>query len=125
MITSVNTVICQTSDMDRSVAFYRDVLGLTPGHTSPYWSDFKVGDTRIGIHPPFEGSQPPFATQGKGWVLGLATDDIRGLRAKLEAAGAAITGDWHDTPSGVIFEFLDPDGHTLQAIQLGLFTKDL
>ena len=31
----VSIVICQVSEMDRSVAFYRDVLGLKPGNVSP------------------------------------------------------------------------------------------
>lgn len=124
-ITAVTVAICQVSDMDRAVAFYRDVLGMAPRHTTPYWSDLTVGNFRIGLHPPFEGSEPPFATPGKGWILGMQVDDIKELRAKLEAAGAPIPNDYHDVPGGVVLDFQDPEGNNLQAMQLGISSKDL
>jgi catechol 2,3-dioxygenase-like lactoylglutathione lyase family enzyme len=120
----LSTIICQTSNMDRSVAYYRDVLGFTPNITTPYWSDFVVGGVRIGIHPPFEGSTAPYALPHKGWLPGFEVDDIRALRVQLDGAGARV-GGYHDTPVGVVMDFDDPDGNTLQAIQLGLFIKDI
>lgn len=120
---SQHTLICQVSDMDRAVAFYRDVLGLTPGYTTPHWSDFKMGETRIGLHPSFDGS--PVEPNGKGWVLGVATQDIRALRASLESAGVHVAKGYHDTPSGAVMDFRDPDGNALQAIQVGAKAKDL
>lgn len=119
MITGVGTAICQVEDMDRSVAFYRDLLGLRAEHVTPYWSSVFAGSFRIGLHPAFEGSMLPYAEPGKGWTVVLSVDDIAGLRAKLEAAGVLIRGDYHDTPGGVILNFVDPDGHNLQAMQEG------
>jgi catechol 2,3-dioxygenase-like lactoylglutathione lyase family enzyme len=117
-------VICQTSNMDRSVQFYRDILGLTPEHVTPYWSDFVIGDVRLGIHPPYKGSEPPFSIPNKGWTIGFHVDDVRALRAQLEAAGVPCE-DYHDIPGGVQLEFRDPDGHTIHAAQMGISTKDL
>ena len=111
--------------MDRAVAFYRDVLGLNPCHVTPYWSDFEAGTVRIGLHPPFQGSQAPYAMPGKGWIVGFETDDIRGLKQKLLEVGAPIRQDYHDIPGGVIIEFSDPDGNNLQAMQYGLSAQDL
>jgi predicted enzyme related to lactoylglutathione lyase len=120
LVKAAYIAICQVADMDRAVTFYRDVLGLTPGYTTPYWSDFTLGEFRIGLHPPFNGAEPPDARPKKGWILGIETDDIRALRRRLEAAGAAITGEWHDTPVGVILDFADPDGNPIQAMQRGI-----
>ncbi len=121
----VYTVICQVSDMDRSVTFYRDVIGLAPGHVTPHWSDFKVGDIRIGLHPPFDGAEPPFSVPNKGWILGLEVDDLRALRSQLERAGAEFSREFHDIPGGTLLDFRDPDGHPIQAIQRGVSAKDL
>lgn len=121
----VNTLICQVEDMDRAVAFYRDILELPPSYSSPYWTSIPIGGIRIGLHPPFEGSEPPYSLPGKGWVVGMQTDDIRALRAKLEAAGAWVMEGYHDTPSGAVMDFRDPDGHALQAMQPGAKAKDL
>lgn len=118
-----HTLICQVSDMDRAVAFYRDVLGLTPGYTSPHWSDFMMGDTRIGLHPSFDRS--PIQPNGQGWVLGVQTEDIRALRSALVGAGVFVSDGYHDTPSGVVMDFRDPDGNALQAIQVGSKAREL
>lgn len=123
MIGEVHTIIVQTTDMDRSVAFYRDVIGLKPGYSSPYWSDFALGDKRLGIHPLLKPGQGvvPFANA----VIGVATDDISELRRALDSAGTYVQGEYHDTPSGVVLDFVDPDGNNWQAIQLGAKAKDL
>jgi predicted enzyme related to lactoylglutathione lyase len=125
VVQSVTTVICQTSDMDRSVAFYRDVLGLTPGHVSPHWSDFVVGSVRIGIHPPFESASPPYSVPKKGWVLGLKVSDVAAVRERAIAAGLKVADDYHEIPGGVLIDLEDPDGHPIQAIQTGIKIKEL
>jgi catechol 2,3-dioxygenase-like lactoylglutathione lyase family enzyme len=121
MVVGLHTLICEVTDMDRAVEFYRDTLGFTAGYVSPHWSSLQVGQTRIGLHPPFERSQD---SQRGGWVFGLEVLDIRAFRARLETAGVTCT-DYHDTPAGAIFDFTDPDGNRLQAMQPGAFRKDL
>lgn len=111
--------------MDRSVAFYRDVLGLAVRFSSPYWSEVKIGDANLGLHPALEGSAEPLGQYGKGWMLGLQTDDIRALRARLTEYGASIRGEYHDVPGGVVLDFSDPDGNPIEAIQMGITSKDL
>lgn len=125
MIDGMHTIWCQTSDMDRSVAFYRDVLGLAPTMVTPYWSQFDLEGGSIGLHPPVEGSTPPYAQNKKGWVLGLRTSDLAGLRVRLEASGAEVDTQYHETPGGPIFGFRDPDGTPIQAIQMGAKIADL
>lgn len=123
MISGIHTIIVQTTDMDRSEAFYKDVLGLGSGYTSPYWSDFALGDLRLGIHPLLRPEQGvvPFSNA----VIGVATPDIAALRAALENEGSYVSGEYHDTPSGVVLDFVDPDGNNWQAIQLGAKAKDI
>lgn len=120
-VKGLHTLICEVSDMDRAVAFYRDVLGFTPGYLDPHWSSLRAGTTTIGLHPPFTEAAP---VRGGGWVFGMEVDDMRAFRQKLTEAGVAL-GDYHDTPSGAILDFTDPDGNRLQVIQPGLMSKDL
>ena len=125
MIEGLHTIWCQTSDMDKSVAFYRDILGLAPSIQSPYWSQFDLEGGSIGLHPPVEGSSPPFAQNKKGWVLGVRTLDLAALRSHLEAARVDVDAEYHETPGGAIFGFRDPDGTPIQAIQIGAKIADL
>jgi len=44
-------VIKFVADMDRTVNFYRDVLGLPLKFQSPGWSEFVTGETILALHP--------------------------------------------------------------------------
>ncbi len=125
VIEGLNTIWCQASSMDRSIAFYQDTLGLKADFTSPYWSQFTIGSITLGLHPSLDGETPPHGIYKKGWFIGLKVDDIRAFRAILEASDTTIHGDYHDIPGGVVLDFADPDGNVLEAFQAGLTEKDL
>ncbi len=97
------------------------MLGLTLDNQSPHWTDFLVGGVRIGLHPPFAET---VESTNAGWILCLQVTDIRALRSKLIDSAVTVS-NYHDTPAGAILDFCDPDGHSLQAIQPGVFIKDL
>ena len=111
--------------MDRSIAFYRDVLKLKPGYSSPYWSDFALGSLRLGLHPVFQGNEGPPVIPFKNAIVGVETPDIAALKSVLDAAGDYVKGVYHDTPGGVVLDFTDPDGNNWQAIQPGKKAKDI
>ena len=50
MIAAIKDVFYCASDMDRSVAFYRRLLGCEPRFASAYWTEFEVGGVAFGIH---------------------------------------------------------------------------
>ena len=124
LLTGIDTILVQTTDMDRATAFYRDLLELKIGIQSPYWTDFELGNARIGLHPPFAGVEPTLAPNANA-LIGVATRDIVRLRSKLELAGDFVRGAFHQTPGGVVLDFVDPDGTQWQAIQLGSQLSDL
>ena len=123
MLKRLSTIICWVSDMERSVSFYRDVCGLTARSISPQWSDFDLGNgVTLGLHPAGARGQE---ASGGGWTIGFDVDRIADVKARLEAAEATIHGDYHDIPGGVILDFEDPDGHALEAMQLGITAEGL
>jgi len=116
MITGIDTVLCQTDDMDRAVAFYRDVLGLTPTHTSEHYSGFRIGEVGIGLHPRMEGE--PGRNTGN-WIVGMAVRNLDEFRDRVRSAGGWCADEYHAIPGGRLLDFRDPDGNALQAIQRG------
>ncbi len=50
MFSKVDYVMVIVSDMHRSVAFYRDTLGLRLKFESPGWSEFETGTTTLALH---------------------------------------------------------------------------
>lgn len=125
MVNGLHTIWCQVTDMDVAVYFYREVLGLNAAMVSSHWSEFDLGNGKIALHSKLEGASEPLGEYRKGWFLGMRTNDIQGLRKALEDYGAPIHGDYHDIPSGVVLDFSDPDGNTIEAIQVGKKAADL
>lgn len=117
----LDTIWCEVTDMERSIAFYRDLLGLTCAYESPYYTSFDLGNgVKLGLHP---SKTPP--GERKGWVIAFLTADVVALRAQLESAGAIVLPGYHDIPRGVVMDLRDPDGNRLQATQLGVKAKEL
>ena len=50
MFSKVDYIMVNVSDMSRSVAFYRDILGLPLKFESPGWSEFQTGATTLALH---------------------------------------------------------------------------
>jgi predicted enzyme related to lactoylglutathione lyase len=96
-------------DVPKAVAFYRDVLGLTPGMAlGDHWVEFEIGNTTFGI-----GDGTPLGFEpGKSGGMSLEVDDIEAMTAKLKSAGTAV-GEVHDFPSCRAMFFKDPEGNNL------------
>lgn len=111
--------------MSRSVAFYRDVVGLNVGFESTHWTEFPLTNGKLALHLALEGATLPLGQPMKGWQVGLQTSDVASLRNRLVGAGATVAESYHDIPGGVTLDFSDPDGNPLQAVQLGVTAADL
>ncbi len=92
MFSKVDYVMVNVSAMARSVAFYRDTLGLTIKFESPGWSEFETGSTTLALHagtPATAGG----AAAGTGATpgtcsLGFSVEDLDKTYSALRARGA-------------------------------------
>ena len=50
MFTQIDYTMIIVSDMDRSVEFYRDKLGIPLKFQSPDWTEFQTGATTLALH---------------------------------------------------------------------------
>jgi catechol 2,3-dioxygenase-like lactoylglutathione lyase family enzyme len=124
------------NDPDASLAFYRDTLGFEVrndvGYKGMRW--ITVGpadqpDTSIVLHPPAatpgitdDERRTILELMAKGSYFGvnLATADLDGTFAKLEANGAEVVQEPTDQPYGVRdCAFRDPAGNMIRIQELG------
>jgi catechol 2,3-dioxygenase-like lactoylglutathione lyase family enzyme len=92
------------ADMDRAVAFHRDVLGLPLKFQSPEWSEFATGETTLALHA---------ASQDKeaGTVeLGFASDNLGRFHSRRDELGVEFTKAPTEMHGMHIAQILDPDG---------------
>src|SRR5438046_10743130 len=111
------------NDLDRSVAWYRDVLGFVVGER---WEEegmvrgiqMKAGscDIKIGRDDFAKGRD---RRQGDGFRLGVAAvEDIIALAARVKAKGWTLDREPSETPWGDwAFALTDPDGFKITVIQ--------
>ena len=99
----------QVTDLDRAVAFYRDVLGLRLLSTAGGMVFFQVGEARLMVE---HGRPTPSTT--------IYFDDVNleNSRQRLEAHGIKFAGPTEtvqrtDTYDLKLAEFSDPDGNPL------------
>lgn len=109
---ALSYVMVFVSDMDCSVTFYRDVVGLTLSFASPHWSEFSTGGTTLALHPaaPRSAATPEKPTAG-GAQIGIAVDDLDAFHQQMIDLGVHCAQPPKDENFGArIARYHDPDG---------------
>jgi predicted enzyme related to lactoylglutathione lyase len=109
----LSVVYLYVSDLHRSIAFYREVLGipLEADAADPMWAEAVLeGGVRFALHLAPQGSEP----QVPGTIrVNFEVDDIDAAAEHVGAAGVVV-GEISREPYGSFFEFFDPDGYALE-----------
>lgn len=122
MLEKIDYVMVNVSQMGRSVAFYRDTLGIPLKYESRDWSEFHTGATTLALHltsapagRPAEGS-PAAGT----CAIGFSVADLDATHAELQAKGARFAMPPTNRPEeGIRMAVcLDPDGLAVTFAQL-------
>lgn len=115
-------VMVNVSDMSRSVAFYRDLLGFEVKMETPGWSEFKTGDTTLALHG---GSKPRTPSPDEGQQAGVCTfgfntDDIQKTYDTLKAKGVHfVMPPTERAEEGIkLAVCVDPDGLAISFAQM-------
>ena len=111
--------------VDRSIAFYGELLGLTVSHNAaPDFAMIKIaGDLggTIGLlsidEARKEGVTESTAAQKGAIHVEFTTDDLDGLYDELVARGMVFTEPPHDEPWERVMTAFDPDGYAVEIAQ--------
>ena len=101
------------SDMDRSVRFYRDTLGLKLRFQSPDWTEFEMGSTTLALHGGGVPAPPPGKEQYAGRAsIGFNVENVDKTFEELKSKGVKfVMPPTQREGEGIrLTVFLDPDG---------------
>ena len=120
------------ADLDRAAAFYEGVLGLRVMLRSPRLVALDAG--RQGVLLLFlAGATSADVVEAGGIIPGhegvgrlhmafaVPAEDLDAWRARLAAAGVALTGEMAWARGGVSLYIADPDGHVVELATPGLW----
>jgi len=132
MLQGISHTCIAVNDLDRSVAFYRDVIGCEVGPESDYGAvvciPLRIGNDTLELMKVLDTSrknlQLPLKEGEEGNVhICFTVEGIDEHAQKVKDAGMEVTTDLHEMTlkGGIVirnFYFRDPDGYALQFLQL-------
>jgi predicted enzyme related to lactoylglutathione lyase len=110
LVTGTDFVALHASDLERTVAFLGDVVGLRRSVYVPDrgFAEFETGNLTLSVLSPDKmGMERVVSKAG----IALHVDDVAAVRATLEERGVAFAGDTFDTGVCHMAFFADPDGN--------------
>jgi catechol 2,3-dioxygenase-like lactoylglutathione lyase family enzyme len=99
-------------DMPRSVALYRDVLGLRLRMESPEWTEFATTGATLALHGTNDAAGAPVLPHAEAPGIcrpGLAVADLDSVHARMVAHGAPCVQPPTDLHGVRFAQYVDPD----------------
>jgi len=139
-------------DLDASIRFYHDVLGLQFSNEPSPWFDapelgpavgvpgaalrqvsMVLGDTTLELleykSPPSETAEPLKSNSVGASHVAFRVEDIEATKAELEAKGISFYSDVNVVDEGVLagwrwVYFEDPDGYPLELVEVAYYHEE-
>ena len=109
----INYSIIFVSDMQRSVAFYRDVIGIPLRFESPGWTEFATEGATLALHKtdaPAAGSDAQRGEQAGQCRAGFQTPDLDAFHERMAEHAVPCVQEPTETFGVRIAQYIDPDG---------------
>ena len=105
-------VIVFVSDMEKSIAFYRDVLGFPVKDQSHKWTEFATKGTTLALHlaAAADHTHTHATTPAGHCQIGLTVPDLDAFHRDMVAKGVSCSQPPKEEYFGRLAIYADPDG---------------
>lgn len=112
----VGAVILLVSNMEKSIKFYSETLGLPIKTRSKDWTEFFNNGTVLALHPaPKKGSA---LKTGSGTLVGFEVTDLDSTVKRLKDMRVKFFKKPKEEPFGKHAIVQDPDGHLISIAEI-------
>ena len=112
LVSRISVVFLYVCDLERSLGFYRDVLGI-PFEVEEGWAEARLGEVRFALHVVHGGMDE----LSSGTVrIDFGVDDADAAAERVRAAGYGVTEIIRES-WGTAVGVVDPDGYFIQLYQ--------
>ena len=111
----VGAVILLVSNMEKSIKFYNDTLGLPIKTKSKDWTEFFNNNTVLALHP---AKKKNAIKAGSGMLVGFEVSDLDSSVKKLKDKKVKFYKKPKQEPFGKHAIIKDPDGHLISIAEI-------
>jgi len=124
-IVQLDYTVVIVEDLDRALAFYTGVLGITLSHRSGGFAQLITGPTRLALYTreamaaTLDREIAPHDPERPGFEIGFMVANVDEAYAEVVAAGAEAVKAPTDRFWGQRTAYVrDPDGHLIEFVQI-------
>ena len=123
-VKKVGNVILAVKDLDKSVQFYNEIIGLPIKNQRRSWVDLGTSGALLSLHPASLTAQHIGSSIENGITLGFLVGDVKSAVEELKEKGVTIYRDIVDKDAGKNAVILDPDDYLISLFEPSFDDKD-
>ncbi len=116
-IKKVGNVILAVKDLDKSLAFYHELIGLPIKNQRRSWIDLGTSGALISLHPASLTAEHTGSSLDNGITIGFLVGDINSAVEELKSKGVKIYREISEREAGKNAIVLDPDDYLISLFE--------
>ena len=117
-IKRIGNIILEVKDLDASIKFYHEVLGMPIKNERRNWVDLgQQSGGMLSLHPASITTSNTKSTKENGILIGLTIGDLDSAIEELSASRVEIFRDIQERQAGKNAVILDPDGYMISLFE--------
>lgn len=113
----LGNVILAVKDLDRSLEFYHDIIGLPIKNQRRAWVDLGTTGALISLHPASLTAEHIGSSIDNGITIGFLVGDINSAVEELKSKGVKIYREISEREAGKNAIVLDPDDYLVSLFE--------
>ncbi|MDC0186991.1 VOC family protein [Candidatus Nitrosopelagicus sp.] len=117
-IKRIGNIILEVKDLDTSIKFYHEILGMPIKNERRNWIDLgqQSGGT-LSLHPASITTSHTSSSKENGILIGLTVGDLDSAMDELSDANIEVFRDVQERQAGKNAVILDPDGYLISLFE--------
>lgn len=123
-IKKVGNVILAVKDLDKSIVFYHEIIGLPIKKQRRSWVDLGTTGALLSLHPASLTAEHIGSSIDNGITVGFLVGDVQSSVDELKEKGVEVFRDIVERDAGKNAVILDPDGYLVSLFEPIFRDKD-
>jgi len=113
----VGNVILAVKDIDKSVKFYHEIIGLPIKQQRRTWVDLGTAGALVSLHPASLTAPHQGTSVENGIMIGFLVGDLKSALEELKSKGVKIYREPVERDAGINAIVLDPDEYMISIFE--------